>query len=63
MIIPKSLFEEKPLFNKTRLKDNLFQIRFKSEVNTFDKNNDNVYFLLKNTKKYSLKTYISLTSS
>ena len=53
MIIPKSLFEEKPLFNKTRLKDNLFQIRFKSEVNTFDKNNDNVYFLLKDTKKRS----------
>jgi hypothetical protein len=51
MILPKNIFEETPLFKKTKLKNNLFKIRFKSEVNTFDKRNDNVYFLLKDTDK------------
>ena len=53
MLIPKHLFEETPLFNKTRLEDKLFEIRFKSEVNTFNKKNDNVYLLLKDTEKKS----------
>jgi hypothetical protein len=53
MLIPKSLFEKPPSFNKTRIKDNLFEIRFKSEVNTFDKKNDNVYLLFKDTQEKS----------
>jgi len=53
MLIPGSLFEETPSFSKTRLKDNLFEIRFKSEVNTFNKKNDNVYLSLKNTQEKS----------
>jgi hypothetical protein len=40
-------------FTKTKLKNNLFEIRFKSAVNTFDETNDNVYLLLKDTDKKS----------
>lgn len=50
MILPKNIFEETPAFKKTKLKNNLFTIRFKSEVNTFDEKNDNVYLLLKDTE-------------
>ena len=53
MILPKNIFEETPVFKKTKLKKNLFEIRFKSEVNTLDKKNDNVYLLLKDTEKKS----------
>lgn len=53
MILPKNIFEEKSSFTKNNLKDNLFRIRFKSEVNTFNKKNDNVYLLLKDTEKKS----------
>ena len=51
MILPQNIFEDTPPFKKTKLKDNLFEIRFKSEVNTFNKKNDNVYLLLKDTEK------------
>lgn len=51
MILPQNIFEETPSFKKTKLKDNLFEIRFKSEVNTFNKKNDNVYLSLKDTKE------------
>jgi hypothetical protein len=53
MLITKNLFEKTSSFSKTRLKDKLFEIRFKSEVNTFDKKNDDVYLLLKNSEKKS----------
>ncbi len=53
MILNKNLFEESPLFKKNKLRNNLFEIRFESEVNTFNKKNDNVYLLLKDTKKKS----------
>jgi len=51
MILPKDIFESTPSFKKTNLKNNLYKIRFKSEVNTFNKKNDNVYLLLKDTEK------------
>jgi len=53
LLLPKNIFEETPVFKKTKLKNNLFEIRFKSEVNTFNKKNDNVYLLLKDTEKKS----------
>ena len=53
MLISQNLFEQTVSFTKTGLKDNLFEIRFKSEVNTFDKKNDTVYLLFKDTKKKS----------
>jgi hypothetical protein len=53
LILPKNIFEKTPSFKKIKLKNNLFEIRFKSEVNTFNKKNDNVYFLLKDSEKKS----------
>jgi hypothetical protein len=53
LILSKNIFEETPFFKKNRLKNNLFEIRFKSEVNTFNKKNDTVYFLLRDTEKKS----------
>jgi len=51
MMLPKDIFESTPLFKKINLKKNLYKIRFNSEVNTFNKKNDNVYLLLKDTEK------------
>ncbi len=53
MILHENIFKEAPSFKKTSLKNNLFEIRFKSDVNTFDETNDNVYLLLKDTSKKS----------
>ncbi|MEO0292699.1 MAG: hypothetical protein ABIN61_00555 [candidate division WOR-3 bacterium] len=49
MILPPRIFEEVPSFKKTKLKNDLFEIRFKSPVNTFNEINDNVYLLLKDS--------------
>jgi cephalosporin-C deacetylase-like acetyl esterase len=51
MLIPKSVFEVTSTFSKTKIENNLFEIRFKSEVTTSDKKNDNVYLLLKDTQE------------
>jgi hypothetical protein len=53
MIFNEDIFAETPSFNKVKLKNNLFEIIFKSAVNTFDETNDKVYLLLKDTPKKS----------
>jgi len=53
MLLPKNIFQEIPSLRKNKLKNNLFEIRFQSEVNTFNKKNDTVYLLLKDTEKRS----------
>lgn len=50
MILPPDIFKGTPSFEKTKLKNNLYKIRFKSEVNTFNKTNDTVYLLLKDAE-------------
>jgi cephalosporin-C deacetylase-like acetyl esterase len=53
MIFNEDIFVQTPSFKKAELKNNLFEIRFKSAVNTFNETNDNVYLLLKETDKKS----------
>jgi pimeloyl-ACP methyl ester carboxylesterase len=53
MILNENIFDGTPSFKKVGLREDLFEIRFKSAVNTFNEINDNVYLLLKNTYKKS----------
>jgi hypothetical protein len=53
MILHENIFKETPSFKRTRLKNNLSEIRFKSDVNTLDETNDNVYLLFKDTTQKS----------
>lgn len=53
MILPQKIFNDSPSFQQNKLRNNFFEIRFNSEVNTFNSKNDNVYLLFKDSKKKS----------